>query len=306
MSVASLIKGRRGASGFGYASTAEEVTAGLDLRGKNVLITGATSGLGLESARVLAQRGAKIFVAARTHQKAEDTCRLLPGSAVPLECELSEPASVRSCVAELRASGAPLDVVIANAGIMALPERSVRHGHELQFLTNHIGHFLLVTGLLDQLSASGRVVILSSSAHHGAPPAGIQFDDLSFQHRYRPWTAYSQSKLANLLFARALARRFAGTSRTANAVHPGVIATNLSRHMNVFARVALPVVSAIAFKSVPEGASTQCYVAARPELAGISGEYFQDCNVAKTSRHARNDELSERLWKVSEEIVSRL
>src|SRR5690606_29144580 len=122
-----------------------------------------------------------------------------------------------------------LDVILCNAGIMALPKRELRHGQELQFLTNHLGHFGLVTGLLDQLRERARVVVLSSAAHQLAPRGGIQFDDLTLEHNYTPWLAYGQSKLANLLFARALAGRLAGTQRTANAVHPGAVATPLTR-----------------------------------------------------------------------------
>ncbi len=199
-----------------------------------------------------------------------------------------------------------LDAIICNAGIMALPQRQLCHGQELQFLTNHVGHYLLVTGLVDSLTPDGRVVMLSSDGHRMAPSGGIQFDDLSFQKGYRAWTAYGQSKLANLLFARALARRLAGSGRTANALHPGVIATNLGRHMNIVARAALGLASSIALKSIPEGAATQCFVATHPTLADVRGEYFVDCNVAKSSRHGRDEAMAERLWTVTEEIVAGL
>lgn len=301
-----MLKGRGGASGFGYASTAEEVTASVDLSGKRILVTGSNAGLGHETGRVLAARGAQILAAARTREKAIDACRAFGTKPVPLGCELSEPASVRACVDEVRALGGAIDVIICNAGIMALPERTVRHGQELQFLTNHIGHFILVTGLLPLLSASGRVVVLSSGAHRAAPKDGIQFNDLTFERRYTPWAAYGHSKLANLLFARALARRFAGTNRTANALHPGVIATNLTRHMNLAARTVWQFVSPLALKSIPEGAATQCYLAARPELAAVSGEYFSDCNLAKPSHNARDDAMGERLWTLSEQLVAGL
>ncbi len=306
MSLLSLIKGRRGASGFGYASTAEEVTAGLDLHGKTILITGVNSGLGQESARVLSLRGARIVAAARTKDKAAEACKGFAGESVPVACELSEPASVRACVAEVKKLGLPLDVILCNAGIMALPEREVLHGQELQFLTNHVGHFLLVTGLLESLTPTGRVVMLSSEAHKMAPKGGIRFDDLSFEKGYTGWGAYGQSKLANLLFARSLARKFAGTKQTANAVHPGVIATNLTRHMNVFARVGFPIAGAIALKSVPEGAATQCYVASHPSLATVSGEYFADSNISKSTRDGLDVAMGDRLWKVTEELVSKL
>ncbi len=306
MSLVSIIKGKRGPSGFGYASTAEDVTAGLDLHGKNILIPGVNSGLGQEAARVLAMRGARILGAARSLAKAEEACRGFAGDPVPLECDLAEPASVRACVDRVRELGITLDVILCNAGIMALPERTIIHGQEAQFLTNHIGHFILVTGLLDRLRDDGRVVMLSSAAHVWAPASGIEFDDLTLEKSYTPNRAYGQSKLANLLFARALARRFDGTKKTANAVHPGVIATNLGRHMGLVARTMFPLASAIAFKNVHEGAATECFVAVHPSLAGVSGEYFADCNVAKSSRNARDAQMAERLWNVSEEIVARL
>lgn len=303
MSIVSLIKGRRGASGFGYASTAEEVTAGLDLSGKTVLITGVNSGLGEESARVLALRGARVLGLARTDEKAQAACASLPG-ALPFACELSEPESVQACVAAVKQWGEPIDVLLCNAGIMALPKRELVYGQEKQFFTNHIGHFMLVTGLLEQLSASARVVILSSAAHTWAPPGGIQLDDLSMQRNYTPNAAYGQSKLANLLFARALAKRFAGSARTANAVHPGVIFTNLARHMGGVVGALGPMVAALTMKNVHQGAATQCYVATHPSLASTSGEYFADCNLSKSSRPSRDAELGEALWVASEQIVA--
>jgi WW domain-containing oxidoreductase len=306
MSLVSIIKGRRGPSGFGYASTAEEVTAGLDLRGRTMLVTGVGSGLGRESARVLAMRGARILGVARSEQSAAAACRMFGADAVPLACDLSDPASVRACVEKTRSLRIALDVILCNAGIMALPQRELKHGQELQFLTNHIGHFLLVTGLVDSLSADGRVVMLSSDAHTMAPKAGIQFDDLTLEKGYRPWKAYGQSKLANLLFARSLARRFDGSARTANALHPGVIVTNLGRHMNVIARTALSAANSIALKTIPEGAATQCYVATHPSLAGVSGEYFYDCNVQRSSRNGRDLAMAEKLWQATEEIVARI
>ena len=183
MSLLSIIKGRRGPSGFGYASTAEEVTAGLDLTGKHILITGVGSGLGWESARVLASRGATILAAARTETKAAEACRGFGRNAVPLACELSDPGSVRACVETVQRSGTILDAILCNAGIMALPRRELRCGQELQFLTNHVGHFLLVTGLLGRLAPNGRVVLLSSDAHTMAPKSGILNNMIEQDHR---------------------------------------------------------------------------------------------------------------------------
>jgi len=295
-----------GPSGFGYGSTAAEVTEGLSLAGKTILLTGCNSGLGQETLRVLGQRGARVVATARTLEKARAACALHPGSTVPLACELSDPASVRSCAAEVKRSSLRLDAVICNAGIMALPTLERAQGIELQLFTNHVGHFLLVTELIDRIADDGRVVVLSSEAHQRAPKGGIEFDNLSGERGYQAWTAYGQSKFANLLFAKELARRFAGTRRTANAVHPGVIRTNLGRHMSPVARFVFGLAGPILLKSVPQGAATQVYAAVHPAVAGISGAYFADCNIAKCRPDAEDPALGARLWKVTEEIVARL
>jgi WW domain-containing oxidoreductase len=190
---------------------------------------------------------------------------------------------------------------------MALPKLQQAYGYELQFFTNHIGHFLLVTGLLEVLADDARVVMLSSAAHTMAPKGGIEFDNLSGERGYRSWTAYGQSKFANLLFAKELARRFSGSRRTANAVHPGVIQTNLGRHMGMaLGRLAFGIGGALFFKSIPQGAATECYVAVNPHAAGISGAYFADCDVHQPRADANDPALARRLWEVSEQIVAGL
>jgi NAD(P)-dependent dehydrogenase (short-subunit alcohol dehydrogenase family) len=297
-----------GPSGFGYGSTAEDVTSGTSLAGKTYLVTGCNSGLGLETARVLALRGGRVIGTARTEEKARDALSPFGGNTVGLECELSEPASVRASVKSIAAAltGSRIDALIANAGIMALPRNEQKFGIELQLFTNHIGHFLLVTSLLDALADNGRVVMVSSRAHLRAPAGGIQFDNLSGARDYDPWRAYGQSKIANLLFAKELARRFEGTKRTSNAIHPGVIFTNLNRHMNPMVRLAFRTVAKLGMKNVKEGAATQCYVGAHPQTAAISGKYFVDCNVAEPRRDGTDAATATKLWAVSEEIVARL
>ena len=305
MSLVAWIKGRGGANGFGYASTAEEVTAGLDLTGKTYLITGVGSGLGAESARVLAARGARIVGSARTMAKAEAACASLP-DAVPVACELGDPASVRACVAQVRDAVPALNAIVANAGVMMIPEREQIHGVEKQLFVNHVGHFMLITGLLDHLAEDGRVVMVSSAAHHWAPEGGIRLNDLGYEAGYQPRAAYGQSKLANLLFARELGRRFVGSKRTANALHPGVIHTELGRHLPGIVRVLYPLASAIAMKSAAQGAATQCYLTAHPAAAHVSGEYYADCNRTKSSRRGRDMELAARLWEATEGVVAGL
>ena len=308
MSLYAVFKGK-GPTGFGYGSSAEDVTAGVSLAGKTILVTGCNSGLGFEAMRVLAARGAHVIGTARTKAKAKEAAAKAGGKITGLECELASPASVGGCVAAVKKLGAPLDAVIANAGIMALPKLNQAYGYELQFFTNHIGHFILVTGLLDSLADDGRVVMLSSAAHLMAPKDGIQFDNLSGEHGYKGWVAYGQSKIANLLFAKELARRFAGTKKTANAVHPGVINTNLGRHMAipaVIGKIGYGIADALFLKTVGQGAATECYVAVNPAAATVSGQYWADSNVAKPRPDAEDPALAAKLWEVSEKIVAGL
>jgi WW domain-containing oxidoreductase len=305
MSLYQLFK-PKGPSGFGYGSTAEEVTAGLSLDGKTILITGCNSGLGQEAMRVLTLRGAQVLGTARTLERAQAACSAVGGGAVPLACELADPASVRACVEAVRRRGDRLDAIICNAGIMALPRRQQAFGVELQLFTNHVGHFILVTGLVDQLTDDGRVVMLSSDAHRMAPKEGIRLDDLGAERHYAAWVHYGQSKLANLLFAKELARRFAGSRRTANAVHPGVIQTGLWRQVPSLANLALGLVAPLVLKSVAQGAATEVYAAVHPAMATTSGAYLADCNVAKARADADDPAMARRLWEATERIVAGL
>ncbi len=296
----------KGKSGFGYNSTAEQVTEGLSLDGKTMLVTGCNSGLGHEAMRVLALRGARVIGTARTVEKAKEATGGVTGKTIPMACELSDPASVRACAEEVKRQGLRLDAIICNAGIMALPKLEKAHGYELQFFTNHIGHFLLVTSLLDQLTESGRVVMLSSGAHTQAPKEGIELDNLDGSKGYAGWRNYGQSKLANILFAKELSRRFAGTKKTANAVHPGVIQTNLARHMNPVVGFVFGAFGPLLLKTIPQGAATEVFVATSPTLADVSGEYFANCNVTPPRADANDADLAKKLWDVSAKIVAEL
>ncbi|MDH4246509.1 MAG: SDR family NAD(P)-dependent oxidoreductase [Deltaproteobacteria bacterium] len=306
----------RGPNGLGHNTTAEEATTGLNLTGKTFLLTGCNSGIGLETLRVLTLRGAHVLAMARTVDKAQQALAGLsvpPALGTPLACDLSEPASVRQAVravtAETARRGKPLDGIVANAGIMALPRLEVKHGLELQFLTNHMGHFLLVTGLLGQLAPQGRVVMLSSAAHRSAPAEGIQFDNLDGARGYRAWRNYGQTKLANLLFARQLSHRLPQPGQTAHAVHPGVINTPLWRYMpgviQGLLKALLPF-RALMLKTIAQGAATQCYVAAHPAAAQHNGAYWVDCNPARSRALGEDPGLAERLWTRSEELAARL
>jgi NAD(P)-dependent dehydrogenase (short-subunit alcohol dehydrogenase family) len=304
MSLIGLFKGN-GPNGFGHNSTAEEVTAGLDLSGKTYLLTGCNSGIGQETARVIGLRGARVLGAARSLDKAKVACADFGPDAVPIACELSDPSSVRAAVERVRELGHTLDGILCNAGIMALPNRELQHGYEAQFFTNHVGHFILVTGLLNLLADNGRVVMTSSTAHTRTYSEGIRLDDLDASGGYSAWGAYGQSKLANILFTTQLSTKLK-PAQTANAVHPGVIQTNLGRHMNILARTLIPVVSPIFLKSIPQGAATQTLVATHPSAAAQTGLYWSDCNPKEGSAFTRDTALAEKLWTKTEEIVEGL
>lgn len=292
-------------SPFNAKSTAEEVTAGLDLAGRTVLVTGATSGLGLEAMRVLALRGAHVLGTGRTLEKAAAACSTIAGRTTPLALELTDFPSVVACAEAVRALGVPLDALICNAGVMALPQLEQAHGLEKQFVTNHLGHFLLVNRLLPQVQAAeqGRVVVVSSSALKWADETGIEWDNLSGERDYNPNRAYGQSKLANCLFSLELSRRLAGTRTTSNSMNPGAVLTDLQRHAPAWAVKLGDLLGPAFMKSPAEGASTVCYLAAHPTVAEVSGRYFIDCNPVALGGNSENPEMAERLWAVSTDLV---
>lgn len=292
---------------FGSDSTADEVTAGIDLAGKTALVTGATSGLGLETARVLALRGATVIASGRTLEKSREACIQIGGDTRPLALELSQLESVAAAGDAVREIAPALDILICNAGIMALPRLEQVDGIERQFFVNHLGHYLLVRHLYDAVRAApqGRVVMVSSLGYRWASDAGIEFDNLSGERDYEPNRMYGQSKLANALLALELARRFAGSQATANAVHPGIINTNLGRHFPRWKRMLGSLIGWTFMKSVEEGAATTCYVATAPALATTSGLYFENCNpvVPQAGKHMDDAAMARRLWDVSADLV---
>ena len=294
-------------SSFDKHSTAEQVTVGIDLAGKTALVTGANSGLGLETLRVLSLRGAHVIATGRTLAKAQEACATVKGKTTPVAVELERWDSVAAAVQQVRALGMPLDILVCNAGIMALPKLEQVNGLEKQFVVNHLGHFILAHGLLDQVRAApqGRIVAVSSLGYQWSPAAGIEFDNLSGQRDYDPNKMYGQSKLANQLMSLELARRLQGTPATANAIHPGIINTNLGRHFAAWKRVAGTLIGWTFMKNVQEGAATQCYVATAPALATVRGQYFEDCNpvIPKAGKHMDDLALAGQLWHKSEELT---
>jgi len=291
---------------FDKQSTAEEVTTGIDLTGMTALVTGSNSGIGYETARVLALRGAHVICAARTTEKATSTSDSIAGSTSASVFDLADWPSIVDATQKIRALKVPIDMLICNAGIMELPELEQVYGIERQFAVNHLGHYILVRQLLDQVKAAqqGRIVTVSSgAATRLAPPEGIQFDNLSGESGYDPGLGYGQSKLANVLFALELSKRLAGTHTTANALRPGVIPTNLGRHLPKWKVFAFETIGALFTKSIPQGAATTAYVSTAPALAETSGHFFEHCNPILADGFTRDEELATRLWTVSEELT---
>ena len=304
--IAQIVSASPPANDFDDSTTAEQVTEGIDLTGQTIAITGANSGLGLETMRVLAMRGAHVIGIARTQAKADAACASVSGDTTPVFLDLAEWDSVVACADRIKALDIPLDGLITNAGIMALPELQLTNGVERQFAINHLGHFILINQLREQVLASpeGRFTILSSLAHRGAEN-GIEFDNLDGSQHYDPWGAYGVSKLANALCSRELAAQLSGTNATSNSVHPGVIATNLGKHLPAWQRAAASLIGWTFMKDIPEGAATTCYVATNPGLKGVRGYYFSDCNVDEgETPYIQDDEMARKLWTVSEELTA--
>jgi len=291
-------------SPFDEDSTAEEVTDGLDLTGKTALVTGVNTGIGYETMRVLALRGAHVLGTARTAEKGQIACASVVGRATPLVLELSDFDSVAACADAAQAQAGSIDILVCNAGVLLNEPQQVR-GLEMHFVVNHLGHFILVNRLLEAVRAApeGRVVVVSSRAHQSAPADGIQFDNLAGEGDFDRQAFYGHSKLANGLFSHELARRLEGSNATSNSLHPGVVVTNIARNLPAWQEAIFRFAGSVFMKSVEEGAATSCYVATSPDLAGVSGCYFSDCNPVTPSANMRDDAMAERLWAVSEELT---
>ncbi|GAB2224630.1 hypothetical protein Droror1_Dr00005393 [Drosera rotundifolia] len=299
----------KGPSGFSASSTAEEVTRGIDASGLTAIVTGASSGIGVETARVLALRGAHVIMAVRNVDAGKEVRGAILGE-IPsakvdvMELDLSSMESVRRFASEYKSSGRPLNLLINNAGIMAVPYKLSKDGIELQFATNHIGHFLLTNLMLDTMkksiterNAEGRIVNVSSEAYRFAYKEGIRFDRINDESGYNSFWAYGQSKLANILHANEIARRLKEerVNITANSLHPGGITTNLFRHIGWLDSL-VKYFGRFVIKNVRQGAATTCYVALHPQIKGVSGEYFLDNNKCKRTAQAENKELAKKLW----------
>lgn len=303
---------------FDRNSTCDQVLEGIDLSGKTAIVTGASGGLGAEAARALAAAGAQVTLAARNMEKtalvADSIREAHPNANIDVgQLELVESASVKAFAQNWREQHGQLDLLLLNAGIMACPLMRTSEGWEMQLATNHFGHFLLSSELLAPLKASGdaRVVALSSGGHVISP---VLLDDPHFENSdYDPWIAYGQAKTANIWFTNELERRFGDQGIHANAVHPGVIFTDLSRHLTEESLTALgEQLSGIEPKSAQAGAATGVYASTAPELQGKGGLYLSDCQVVtedsdpsqQFAPHAFNPEGEAALWALTEEALS--
>lgn len=315
---------------FGFSSTTDEVLEGHDLSGKTVLVTGGYSGLGRETARAMAMRGAHVILSGRDAGKLSDAARELgeqTGAAfATLTCDLSSLDSVRAAGKEAAERFDKLDLLINNAGVMACPKGETADGFELQFGTNHLGHFLLsnlLVGLLEK-GTDARIVALSSRAHFQSP---VHLDDPNYENReYEKWESYGQSKTANALFALEADKRLKGRGIRAFSVHPGGITTNLGRHLSeeditaLRARLQKAAEAAgdeggnsAAFKTVEQGAATTCWVATSQEVLAHGGAYCEDCHVSAVDdtspvegvrSYAVDPAAAQKLWVMSEEFVA--
>jgi len=320
------------ATPFGATTNTDEVLSGKNLKGKRILVTGVSAGLGVETARSLAAHGAQVVGAARDLNKAKAATEQVRNDALAnggsfelVELDLANLKSARACADRLLAKGEPLDVVIANAGVMATPFGHTADGFETQFGTNHLGHFVLVNRIASLIRDGGRLINLSSSGHRYA---NVDLDDPNFERTpYEPFVAYGRSKTANILFAVAFDRRYRSRGIRAAAVHPGGIQTELGRYVDpsrlekiieqMNQQLAAEGKAPFQWKTIPQGAATSVWAGLVASADEIGGRYCENCQVGKTvlddatitavsegvRGYALDAKNAEMLWKKSEELV---
>jgi NAD(P)-dependent dehydrogenase (short-subunit alcohol dehydrogenase family) len=318
---------------FGATSTADDVLSGVNLKGKRILVTGASAGLGVETARSLAAHGAQVIGAARDLNKAKAATEQVSkdaasqgGSFELIELDLANLKGVRACADRLLAKGEPFDVVIANAGVMATPFGHTAGGFETQFGTNHLGHFVLVNRIASLIRDGGRLINLSSAGHRYS---NVDLSDPNFERTpYEPFVAYGRSKTANILFAVAFDKRHRDRGVRAAAVHPGGIKTELGRYVErgrmekvineINQQLAAQGKGPFQWKSIPQGAATSVWAAVVAPAGEIGARYCENCHVGETvpdntpitavsegvRGYALDAKNAEALWKKSEELVA--
>jgi NAD(P)-dependent dehydrogenase (short-subunit alcohol dehydrogenase family) len=307
---------------FGHDTTTDVVLEGVDLGGERIVVTGANTGLGEETSRALAAHGASVTMAVRDLAKGEAAAARIREAAPEADLEvrpldLGSLARVRAFAEQFLADHDRIDVLINNAGVMACPFARTADGFEMQFGTNHLGHFLLANLLAPALvnAAPARLVSLSSRGHRFSD---VDLDDPNFEHtEYEPWIGYGRAKTANVLFAVGFDRRFRDRGVRAYAVHPGSIQTELGRHLtedSINTLVSsLPEGQSMEWKSIPQGAATSVFAATSPALADEGGVYLEDCGIAELAEgdvvvtgvrpYALDPARADALWELSEDLV---
>ena len=275
------------------------------LQGKTAIVTGANSGMGMATVRALSDMGARVIMLCRSEKRGREALERLnsekPRDLDLILCDLGDYDSVRSFVSKVRESYSHIDILVNNAGFISLDRQETKEGLERQFGINHIGHFLLTTSLLDLMGKGSRIVVVASGAHKTGK---IHFNDINLHRGFNVIKAYSQSKLANVLFTRELARRVKDKGITVNCCHPGAVATNIGIDRETgFGKTVTGLLKPF-FQTPEQGARTAVFLATDDSVADVSGEYFYKCKIAKSSKRSKDMELAKELFEFSEKLIN--
>lgn len=275
------------------------------LKNKTAIVTGANSGMGMATVKALSDMGAKVIMLCRSEKRGREAVEKMtqdkPRDLELILCDLGDYDSIRAFAEKVRENNSHIDILVNNAGFISLDRQETKEGLERQFGINHIGHFLLTTSILDLMGKGGRIVNVASGAHKTGK---IHFDDINLHKGFNVIKAYSQSKLANVLFTRELARRVKDKGITVNCCHPGAVATNIGIDRQTgFGKTVTGLLKPF-FQTPEQGARTAVFLASDESVSGITGEYFYKCKIAKSSKRSKDMELAKRLFEFSEELVS--
>lgn len=277
----------------------------MNLQGKTAIVTGANSGMGMATVRALSDMGARVIMLCRSEKRGREALERLnskkPRDLDLILCDLGDYGSIRTFVSKVKESYDHIDILVNNAGFISLDRQETKEGLERQFGINHIGHFLLTTSLLDLMGEGSRIVVVASGAHKTGK---IHFDDINLHKGFNVFKAYSQSKLANVLFTRELARRVKDKGITVNCCHPGAVATNIGIDRETgFGKTVTGLLKPF-FQTPEHGAKTAVFLATDDSVADVSGEYFYRCKIAKSSKRSKDMELAKELFELSEKLIN--
>ena len=277
----------------------------MNLQGKTAIVTGANSGMGMATVEALSDMGARVIMLCRSEKRGREALEKLNSEKTRdldlILCDLGDYSSIRAFVSTVKSKYDHIDIMVNNAGFISLDRQETKEGLERQFGINHIGHFLLTTSLLDLMSEGSRIVVVASGAHKTGK---IHFDDINLHKGFNVFKAYSQSKLANVLFTRELARRLKGRGITVNCCHPGAVATNIGIDRETgFGKTVTRLLKPF-FQTPAQGARTAIFLASDDSVADVSGEYFYKCRVARSSKRSKDMELAKELFEFSERLIN--